>query len=828
MPSGPFDLVRVGRDLPFAEALPALEDALHSACVVVEAPPGTGKTTIVPPALANTVAGRVVVAQPRRLAARAAAARLAALAGVRVGAEVGHTVRGDSRTSAATRVEFCTTGVLLRRLLNDPDLTGIDAVVIDEVHERHLDGDLVLAMTRELIDLRDDLRLVVMSATLDTRGLATLLGDGGPAPVVGVESVLHPLELRWRPPAGAPMDARGVTREFLTHVASVVGDTLTDTEGDALVFLPGVRDVEEVVARLAPRVDADVLPLHGRLSGAQQDAALRPGTRRRVVVSTAVAESSLTVPGVRLVVDAGLSREPRHDAARGMSGLVTTAVSRSSAEQRAGRAARLGPGVAVRCYSQESWARLPERARPEVLVADLTQAVLDLACWGAPRGAGLALPDPLPHAATERAEELLGRLGAVDHDGVTARGRAMAGLPVEPRLARALLDGAAVVGRRAAAEAVAVLALDERPPGGDLTALLRRVRDDRRSTWAREAERLEKLAPGPPDSSRADGRTLALATAYAYPERIARRRGDTDAYQLASGTAADLPRDTGLRGAPWLAVAEVVRAATPNGAVIRAAVPIDEADALEAGVELLTDRTEATWRDGRVTARRVTALGAIELTTTPVRATPDDRRRAVAAELSASGLDLLDWPPAATALRRRLAYAHAHLGAPWPAVDDAALLAGIDVWLGPELERLADGVPASRLDLTAALRRLLPWPEAARLDELVPESLTVPTGSRVRLDYADDPTQSPVLAVKLQECFGLTDTPRILDGRVPVVFHLLSPARRPLAVTADLASFWANAYAGVRAENRGRYSKHPWPEDPLVAPPQKGTRASGR
>ncbi|GAB3713910.1 hypothetical protein GCM10028815_30700 [Mariniluteicoccus flavus] len=601
------------------------------------------------------------------------------------------------------------------------------------------------------------------------------------------------------------------------------------------MFLPGVREVERVAEQLGALSDRLVLPLHGRLTPRAQDAALALADRRRIVVSTAVAESSLTVPGVGLVVDAGLSREVRADAARGMTGLVTVAVSKASAEQRAGRAARLGPGTVVRCYAEEVWARLADRPRPEVSTADLTGAVLDLACWGSPRGEGLALPDPLPEDAVARAEDLLHSLGALDTDGrPTARGRAMARVPADPRLARALLDGAPQVGRTRAAESVALLASDERPPGGDLAALLtsfRRGGGPGAARWRDEVRRLESLVPdAPARRSGSAAESLALVTAYAFPERIARARPDGEAYLLASGTGAELDRATALRGHPWLAVADVARGGGASGALIRAAAPLDEAAALEAGAAMLTEQYEAQWSGGRVTARRVRRLGAIELASTPTKASPLAARAAVAEGLRRRGLDALHWSDAAIDLRRRLALLHAHLGDPWPAMGDTALLDAADAWLAPELDRLAGGASSRSLDLASALRRLLPWPEAGRLDELVPSSLTVPTGSRVRLAYPDpdDPEGAVVLAVKLQECFGLTETPRIVDGRVPVVFHLLSPARRPLAVTADLASFWANAYAGVRAENRGRYIKHPWPEDPLVAPPQRGTRASGR
>lgn len=861
-----FDLSTIGAGLPVADLLPALDAALDAGGrVVVQAPPGTGKTTLVPPAVANRLAAgalaapgeqaptrelrRVIVTQPRRIAARAAARRLAQLSGTRLGAQVGFTVRGDQRTSAATQVEFVTTGVLLRRLLGDPDLSGVGAVVLDEVHERHLDADLAFAMVKEVAELRGDLAVVVMSATIDADRWAALLGDGSSAaPVVSVPSVLHPLQITWAPapPGVARTDARGVTFGFLDHVAAVTASAFADATGNALVFLPGAWEVEQVVSRLLDR-GVQAVPLSGRLSPSEQDAALADSGPPKVIVSTAVAESSLTVPGVRLVVDAGLSREPRYDSARQMAGLVTISEARSSAEQRAGRAARLGPGRALRCFPESDWPRLREAVTPEILTADLTEAALVMACWGAPRGVGLALPDPPPALAIQAAERTLRGLGAVDEDGVvTARGRELVTVPTDPRLARALLAGAAQLGADRAGQIVAMMALDDRPPGGDLVALWRALRLAAASSgrWRQEADRLGRLVRGrrapsgaaagsPPAPVVGDDAAVGLIVALAHPDRIAHQREPGGrSFLLASGTGALVDAHSPLRGCEWLAVAQVERGHTADGsgAVIRAAVPLSEAMALEAGADLIHDDNSASWADGRVSARRTTYLGAIELTSTPVRPTAGQARAAVLEALRRDGLGMFEWSPAAETLRRRLGLLHRTLGAPWPAMDDASLLERADEWLGPELDALARGKSPAGLSLTVALRRLLPWPEAGRLDELMPERIEVPTGSLIRVDYppVDDPAARPVLAVKLQECFGATATPRLCDGRVPVLLHLLSPARRPLAVTDDLASFWANAYQQVRAENRGRYAKHPWPLDPLTAEPRRGTSRSGR
>ncbi|HST72253.1 MAG TPA: ATP-dependent helicase HrpB [Kocuria rosea] len=856
MNPAPFDLSRIGAGLPVAAVTGELRAALAGGVAVVQAPPGSGKTTLVPPLVAGHLhdrsgdgpPARVVVTQPRRVAARAAARRLAHLSGTRVGELVGHTVRGDRRTGPRTLVEFVTPGVLLRRLLEDPELTGTGAVVLDEVHERGLESDLLVGMLAEVRQLREDLVLVAMSATLDAPRFAGLLGDGAPAPVVDCPAALHPLAVHWAPAPGRRTDERGVTREFLDHVARTAASAhaqalARDAATDALVFVPGAWEVAQVARRLRERHrGVEVVELHGRVGPAEQDRATAgrgPGDPPRVVVATSLAESSLTVPGVRLVVDSGLSREPRRDAARGMTGLVTVAASRASAEQRAGRAARLGPGEVVRCYDERTWAAMPAHLTPELAAADLTGAALLLACWGAPGGRGMALPDPLPPAALAEAVAVLHGLGALDAQGrATATGRLLATVPVDPRLARGLLDGARLVGARPAAEVVAMVSDDHRPPGGDLSRLLGDLRagrapDARR--WAEEARRLEGIAagllrsgrPAPGTAAPAGGNgvpgdaVVGAVVALALPERIARRAGDS--WLLVSGTRAGLPAGSALAGHEWLAVAEVTRAggaaAAGTGAVIRAAAPLDRALAEQCAEHLLTDEVRARFDGDRVTARRVRALGAVELSATPVRAPREAARAAVRAALAEHGTGLVGWSDAAEGLRRRLGLLHHHLGAPWPDVSEAALAARLEEWLAPELDALAGGARTAGVDLTAPLRRLLPWPQAGRLDELAPERLAVASGSRVRIAYppADDPGRRPVVSVKLQECFGWAASPTVADGRVPILFHLLSPAGRPLAVTDDLASFWSGPYAQVRAEMRGRYPKHPWPEDPWTA-----------
>ncbi|SFN64443.1 ATP-dependent helicase HrpB [Actinomadura madurae] len=839
--------------LPVRHAVPALRAALDDGgTAVLAAPPGTGKTTLVPLALAGLAlggppaAGKVLVLEPRRLAARAAARRMAWLLGERVGGRVGVTVRGESRPGS--RVEVVTTGVVLQRLQSEPDLPGVGTVILDECHERHLDADTALAFLLDVrATVRPDLRLVAASATADTGPWARLLGG---APVVETEAALHPVETIWAPPPRpvAPPHGMRVDPAFLAHVAATVRRAADERDGDVLCFLPGVGEIARVAGMLAG-AGADVLQIHGQAPRSAQDEVLAPSSRRRIVLATSVAESSLTVPGVRTVVDSGLAREPRTDHARGLGSLTTVRASRATAAQRAGRAGREAPGTVYRCWTAAEHDRLPARPRPEIELADLAGFALQAACWGDPDASGLALPDPPPPAAMDAARATLRALGAVSSRGgttphaprnavedgrVTGRGRRLARVGLHPRLARALVDGAGEVGARAAAEVVALLS--EPPPraaGDDLTAAWRALRrrgrpaDAHAARWRDETARLEKaLASSAPEvrpgGEAEDDRVAGVVVALAFPERVARRRGG--GYLMASGTGAVLADGSALAGArpEWLAVAAADRPAGSASARVRQAVVIGEDVARFAAAPLLGADEEVAWRDGDVAARRVERLGAIEL---DVRPLPEPDPAAVRAALldgvRAEGLGLLTWTPAAVALRERLAFLHGALGEPWPAVDDAALLERAPEWLAGARRR-AD---LARVDVAAMLRGLLPWEQAARLDEYAPERIEVPSGSRIRVGYSGE---RPVLAVKLQELFGWDAVPRLAGGRVPLVVHLLSPAGRPAAVTADLASFWREGYKAVRAELRGRYPKHPWPEDPAGAVPTKRTkRASG-
>lgn len=848
MSTSAFDIAAIGDRLAFAAALGELDAALESSAVVVSAPPGTGKTTLVPPVLANRSTGRVIVTQPRRVATRAAARRLAQLDGSAVGTRIGFTVRGERQVASDTRIEFVTAGVLLRRLLSDPGLDGVDAVILDEVHERALETDLLIGLLGEVRELRDDLALIAMSATLDAEKVAAVIGaDAAPAPIVTQTVPQHPLEERWAPSPAPRLDERGVTRGFLDHVAGVAASAgldlfRADPGADILVFAPGAREVSEIARRIQQIAgEVDVRELHGQMPAAAQDAVIRGRSIHeptRIIVTTSLAESSLTVPGVRLVVDTCLSRYPQRDAARGMSGLVTGPTSRASAVQRAGRATRQGPGTVVRCVDERTFAAAPARPAPEIATTDLTDAALLLACWGAPGGAGLRLLDPMPADNLRDALSVLRGLGAIDDDGrATAEGHELARVPADPRLGRALRDGSALVGARFAAEVVALLSGEARIADGDIGSALVAMRNGRTPDsrrWTQEVTRLLRSAPAAPAGPTAPTTDdVGLVVALAFPDRIARRvdrsaHGAT--FLLASGTRAGVSGP--LADAEWLAVADVSRAqgraAGGTGAVIRAGAAISEEQVEQAAGHLITDRTEADFVDGRVIARRERRVGAIVRSSVPVRAQAGDGGHdAVRRAIEQKGLGVFTWSDAADELRRRLALLHRELGAPWPDVSDAALLDDLDTWLGPELDSLASGAPAARIDLTPALRRLLPWPAASELDALVPERLEVPSGSRVRVVYPplDDPAARPVVAVKLQECFGWAETPRLVGGRVPVLFHLLSPAGRPLAVTDDLASFWSGPYAQVRAEMRGRYPKHPWPEDPWDAVPTRHTKS---
>ena len=861
------ELVSHPPQLPVTRALGDIAAATRpGGCAVITAPPGTGKTTLLPPAVAvalashDASAGRVLVTQPRRVAARAAARRIARLLGEEVGGQVGYSVRGDSRVSERTRVEMVTPGVALRRLQRDPELPGVSALIVDEFHERDLDTDLALAFALDARSaLRDDLFVALTSATLEaSRTVDFLRSSTGEEPaLVDIPGDIFPLELRYAPPprgveaVGAIGNDRvGVRREYLAHVARTVEETVASTDGSVLVFLPGVGEIETVRSNLHLG-DVPVLTLHGQLSAAEQDRALSPASGRRVILSTSIAESSLTVPGVSVVVDAGLAREPRFDAGRGLSSLVTVPAALARLEQRAGRAARTGPGVAVRVMDAVDVARRPAQSAPGIATQDLTDARLQVAAWGTPVEE-LALLDAPPAGTWEAAGQRLSSLGAIDEAGAaTALGRTLASLPLDPPLGRALLASSAVLGASKAARFVALLSEDVRAPGADLGAWERRLGrggasaaggGNAQAARVKETQaRLERLAKRLSASSAADALTsvaarqdahvrtredeLALTCALAYPEWIARRRPGSMAYILAGGVGAELPQGSPLEGQEWLAVASIDRAPASRHARILAAVPLSEEDALAAGAALLETRTQASIDRGALTATRTRTLGAIPLKAAPASSLSEEEATALVAEhLAAHGLGDLGWGKEASSLRERMRVLHEVLGDPWPDVSDEALAGSADQWLLPWAKRLANGASLNKVSMLDVLRSMLPWPDAARLDELAPEKMPIPSGGTRPIDWSGS---HPVLTLRVQQAFGWTDTPRLVDGRVPLVLHLTDPAGRPAAVTSDLTSFWAGPYRDVRAQLRGRYPKHPWPEDPLHAEPTNRAKRRG-
>lgn len=860
------ELVSHPPQLPVTRALGDIAAATRpGGCAVITAPPGTGKTTLLPPAVAVALgeagtSGRVLVTQPRRVAARAAARRIARLLGEEVGGQVGYSVRGDSRVSERTRVEMVTPGVALRRLQRDPELPGVSALIVDEFHERDLDTDLALAFALDTRSaLRDDLFVALTSATLEaSRTVDFLRASTGEEPaLVDIPGDIFPLELRYTPPprgveaVGAIGNERvGVRREYLAHVARTVEETVASTEGSVLVFLPGVGEIETVRGNLRLG-DIPVLTLHGQLSAAEQDRALSPASARRVILSTSIAESSLTVPGVSVVVDAGLAREPRFDAGRCLSSLVTVPAALARLEQRAGRAARTGPGIAVRVMDSVDVARRPAQSAPGIATQDLTDARLQVASWGTPVEE-LALLDAPPAGTWEAAGQRLSSLGAIDEAGAaTTLGRTLASLPLDPPLGRALLASSAILGASKAARFVALLSEDVRAPGADLGAWeRRRGRGSASDAGVGKAQaarvketqaRLERLAQRLPASAsegvlasvvterQAGSRTredeLALTCALAYPEWIARRRPGSAAYILAGGVGAELPQGSPLEGQDWLAVASIDRAPASRHARILAAVPLSEEDALAAGAALLETRTQALIDKGALKATRTRTLGAIPLKSAPASSLSEEEATALVAEhLAARGLGDLGWGKEASSLRERMRVLHEVLGDPWPDVSDEALAGSAPQWLAPWAKRLAQGGSLSNVSMLDALRSMLPWPQAARLDELAPEKMTIPAGGTRPIDWSG---AHPVLTLRVQQAFGWTDTPRLVDGRVPLVLHLTDPAGRPAAVTSDLTSFWAGPYRDVRAQLRGRYPKHPWPEDPLHAEPTNRAKRRG-
>ena len=830
--------------LPIDEVLPALREALatrHEA--VLEAPPGAGKTTRVPLALLNEpwLAGQtILMLEPRRLAARAAAERLASELGEKVGETVGYRIRLDSKVGPTTRIEVVTEGILTRRLQDDPALEGVGLLIFDEYHERSLDADLALALSlngRELFRDEQPLKILLMSATLEGERLAGLLGD---APILRSEGRMYPVAMRW----GRPFQPG----EFIEpRLVQTVLEALNDETGSLLVFLPGQAEIRRVHQQLADalgeRSTVLLCPLHGELDLAAQRAAIDPAPagQRKVVLATNIAETSLTIDGVRVVIDAGLARVPRFDPGSGMTRLDTQRISRASATQRAGRAGRLEPGVCYRLWSQDQHEQLAAYASAEILSADLAGLALQLGRWGVTPGQLVWLDVP-PAAAYAQAQDLLERLGALQGSSpqdwqLTRHGQAMAELPAHPRIAHLLLRGQALGLANMACDVAALLGERDilRGAGADLHSRLVLLSGEERAARGAQGgvQRARQLArqyrgylrgkaeqPVPdPQHPRWLGALLALA----YPDRVAQQRRPGGAeYRLANGRAALFAEADSLMKQGWLVIADLGSRQGQREERIYLAAEFDPAlfDSVLAEQVRCVDQLDWDEREGVLRAERQRKVGELVLSREPLTGLDEAARsQALVNLVRRKGLELLPWTPelrqwqARVALLRQLDLDQQG-DSGWPDVSDGALLKGLEHWLMPYLGRVSRLSHFANLDLSSIVHNLLPWPLPQRLDEQAPHHLSVPSGSSIRLDYSEQP---PILAVRLQELFGLAETPRIAGGRQVVKLHLLSPARRPVQVTQDLANFWRSTYAEVKKDLKGRYPKHYWPDDPLVA-----------
>lgn len=826
---------RFAPPLPIDDALPSLAAALaRDPSAVLVAPPGAGKTTRVPLALdgAPWLQGRkILVLEPRRLAARGAARRMAATLAEDVGDTVGLRARLETRVSKRTRIEVLTEGVFTRMILDDPALDGIGAVLFDEFHERSLDADLGLALALDAQrSLRNDLRLLVMSATLAGDKVADLLGG---APQIASEGHSFPVETRYL--------GKNPAMRLEDQMADAIQRALRAESGSILAFLPGQGEIRRTEERLRERLDANaaiIAPLYGALDRREQDTAIEPAPsgRRKVVLATSIAETSLTIEGIRVVVDCGVSRVPRFDPDVGVTRLATVRVSRASADQRRGRAGRIEPGVCYRLWDEAETTSLPAFTEPEIRSADLAPLVLDCAEWGVTDPRTLAWLDPPTPAALDAAREELQPLGAIGTDGrITETGRRLRALPLPPRLAAMLMEAARVGAEREAAEIAAILV--ERGLGGNDTSLDHRLENFRRDR-SRRATDMRRLAEGWARTARAtslhhkgEGEvgmpSAAALLALAYPERIAKARGARGQYLLANGRGANLdPADT-LSRAPFLVVAEMQGAAAATRIMLaaetsEAEITLIAGQRITSSDDLVFDRQAAAVR-----TRRVRRLDAIELATEPRTVNPSPEvEAALAAGLAAFGTQKLPWSKAQLQLRDRVAFLRSAGGAQeWPDLTDAALTATLPDWLGPYLAgktRLAD---LSADDLGIALDALVPWSLKRRLDDEAPTHFEAPTGNRHAIDY--EGAGAPALHIRVQELFGLKRHPAIAGGRLPLTLHLLSPAHRPIQITRDLPGFWSGSWAAVKAEMKGRYPRHPWPDDPASAAPTARAKPRG-
>ncbi|MEY9633293.1 ATP-dependent helicase HrpB [Bradyrhizobium japonicum] len=815
--------------LPIDAVLDDLSRTLeaHNSAVLV-APPGAGKTTRVPLALLDApwAAGKkIIVLEPRRIAARASAERMAKSLGERAGETVGYRVRFGSKISRTTRIEVVTEGIFTRQILDDPELSGIAAVLFDEFHERSLDADMGLALARDAqTGLREDLRILVMSATLDGARVAKLLGE---APVVESEGRAFPVETRY---LGRKADAP-VERQMADAIASA----LRADSGSVLAFLPGAAEIRRTQNFLSERVqDAsiEIVPLFGALDAAVQDRAIAPAPKgtRKVVLATSIAETALTIEGVRIVVDSGLARVPRYEPDIGLTRLETVRAARAAVDQRRGRAGRTEPGVCYRLWDEPHTASLAPYTQPEILSADLSSLVLDLAQWGVADPSALSFLDPPPLPAWKEAKSLLSELNALDGDGrITAEGKSLRALALPPRLARMIVDSHRVGSGEAAAEIAAIVT--ERGLGGDSVDLeyrrdqFRRDRSPRAASardlarrWASQVAASEKAVTG-------QDLSIGLMLAYAFPDRVARNRGN-GTFVLANGRGAAVEQTSSLARAPYIAIGEMTGTAA-SGRVLLAA-PISEDDIERHFAEHIETVDEISFDRGAMAlrARRKRALHAITLSEATLAVSPSEETARIFADgLIAAGLDRLPWSKAAKQWRDRVMFLRKAEGDSWPDLTDGGLIARRDDWLVPALYDKIALKDISAGDLSDALMALLPWEMRARLDREAPTHFEAPTGSVLAIDYEAE--QGPTIAVRLQELFGLNTHPSIAAGKVPLVLELLSPAQRPVQVTRDLPGFWRGSYAAVRSDLRGRYPRHPWPEDPASALPTRRVKPRG-
>ncbi len=812
-------------NLPVTQILPQLDEAMqHHASAVLVAPPGAGKTTLVPVHMLNATwrkDGMIVLLEPRRLAARAAARRMAQLLGEEPGETVGYRMRLESKVSGKTKILVVTEGVFARMILDDPDLKGVAAVLFDEFHERSLDADFGLALALDVqAALRDDLKILVMSATLDGARVASLLGD---APVIESEGRAFPVDIRYRD--------RKTDERIEDVMARAIRDVLADETGSILAFLPGQGEIERVARLLEHHLPGNVLlaPLYGAMEGREQDTAIKPAPAgyRKVVLATSIAETSITIDGVRVVIDSGLARQPKYEPATGLTRLETVRVSRAAADQRAGRAGRTEAGIAIRLWHQGQTAALAAFAPPEILEADLTGLVLDAAAWGVTDPATLSFLDKPPKPALAEAQALLRRLGALDESGrLTSDGEAMRALALPARLAHMVAEAAKRGEARAAAE-LAVL-LTERGLGGndiDLETRILRFRNDRSDRAQRARGLAKRLAANVPDKGETTGLSLGRMLIDAYSDRIARARGQTGQFLLANGRGGEVGPAVSLSRAPWLVVADmsgkagrarILAAAELSEAEIRAAL----GDKIESGKQLIYDPEKKALR-----AREAVRIGAITLSEKPLAApSGTDADEGIVVAVREHGLSILPWGKEADILRRRLGWLHRGLGEPWPSMEDDDLLEKLDDWLLPFLtgEAQLDRIPG--YVLKNGLMSLVPFDLQRSVDQLAPTHFEVPTGSHIPIRYD---AEEPVIAVRVQELFGLNQHPAIANGKVPLLLELLSPAHRPIQITRDLPGFWKGSWADVRADMRGRYPKHVWPEDPANAEATRRAKPRG-